>query len=342
MRKYFFVFWGRGDDWKERVGFELFCVGIEEENRFLKVNLDFKPFFIFCSRNKNEIMKKMLFYSLVFVFASFMSCNSSKNKKEAEKIAQEFFGAIKENNKNKMQSIYPEIKNLSAYFKSDSIKINTTTMHDSIVTVSVHNRFSNGFGKIFEQDISLFLKKKRNDNLSIFDSKGLTDFNDDDEYIFALNAGCLDKNIDTTDQKIANKLEKSKSIMLEMAVDVYRELKNDIRVTEWNWEIGYNGYASGRGIFYNGSRFSIPKLKYKVTYSDIQGNPVTTDDGYVTYESLNPGDSKSFTVYTSYIGSARRAQIEPKIEDDLIFKYLSQKKWNGDECSEYYKNHPSR
>lgn len=287
-------------------------------------------------------MKKILFYILALILVPFASCNSSKIKKEAEKITREFFDAVKENNKNKMQNIYPDVKNLSAYFKSDSIKVNDIAIGDSIIVVSVHNRFLNGFGKIFEQDISLFFKKEQKDNLSLVDSKGLTDFNDDDEYKFALNAGCLDKKIDTTDQRIAKKLEKSKSVMLEMAVDVYRELKNDIRVTEWNWETGYNGYASGRGIFYNGSRFSVPKLKYKVTYFDFQGNPVTTDDGYVTYESLNPGESKSFTVYTSYVGSARRARVEPIIEEDLIFKYLSQKKWNGDECSEYYKSHPSQ
>jgi hypothetical protein len=285
-------------------------------------------------------MKKILFYALALMLGAFLSCNSSKIKKEAERITRDFFDAVKVGNENKMRNIYPGVKNLSAYYKSDSISVNAIIIDDSMVTVIVHNRFLNSFGKIFEQNISLYFKQGANGNLSLFDSRGLTDFYDNDEYNFALNAGCLDMKIDTTDQRIADKLEKSKLVMLEMAVNVYSELKNDIRVTEWNWETGYDGYASGRGIFYNGSRFSVPKLKYKVTYYDFQGNPVTSDDGYVTYESLNPGESKSFIVYTSYVGSARRARVEPIIEDDLIFKYLAQKEWNGDECSEYYKSHP--
>jgi hypothetical protein len=84
----------------------------------------------------------------------------------------------------------------------------------------------------------------------------------------------------------------------------------------------------------------MPKLKYKVTYKDQFGNAITSDNGYVTYDVLDAGESKSFTFFTSYIGGASQASIELVFDDDMIFKYLSKKDWTGNECEEYFKSHP--
>ncbi len=81
-------------------------------------------------------------------------------------------------------------------------------------------------------------------------------------------------------------------------------------------------------------------MKYKVTYKGQWGNTITSDDGYVTYDVLEAGESKSFTFYTSYIGGASQASIELLFDEKMIFKYLTKKNWTGNECEEYFKNHP--
>ena len=71
---------------------------------------------------------------------------------------------------------------------------------------------------------------------------------------------------DTTDQQIVLALEKTNKVFMEKALDVYLELKKDIRVTDWSWETLYSGSASGKGIVVNNSRFDIQSLKYTVTF----------------------------------------------------------------------------
>lgn len=127
--------------------------------------------------------------------------------------------------------------------------------------------------------------------------------------------------------------------MVDKALSLYLELKMQVRVTTWNWESGYSGSASGQGIARNESPYNLPNLKYKVTYKDQLGNTTTSDDGYVTYETFESGDSKSFSFYTNYIGGASRASIELLFDEKMIFEYLSKKVWTGNECELYFKSH---
>ncbi|WP_159799778.1 hypothetical protein [Flavobacterium sp. MK4S-17] len=187
-----------------------------------------------------------------------------------------------------------------------------------------------------------FIKKIQQVLLQIIDSKGLTDFVENDNYVFGVNAGCIDKRIDTTDQVILKRIKKSKIVMLDKALDTYLELKENIKVVNWNWESGYGGSASGKGIVKNYSTFSVPNLKYKVVYKDKNGNEITSDDGYVDYNTLDSGESKSFSFYTSYVGNASRASIELVFDEDLIFKYIAKKEWSGKECNEYFEKNPEK
>jgi hypothetical protein len=127
---------------------------------------------------------------------------------------------------------------------------------------------------------------------------------------------------------------------MEMDLSVYVDLKTTIRVISWNWESGFGGSASGHGIVRNNSTYTVPNLKYKVTYRDELGSPITSDGGYVTLDALDAGESKSFTFYTSYIGGASRATIELQFDQDMIIKYLIKKDWTGHECEEFFKSHP--
>lgn len=271
-----------------------------------------------------------------------VSCQSSKDKKEAELKSKEFFSLLKQGNEKKLEVLYPGFENFDTYYKSDSAKINYTIVRNGVITVSVHNRFTNGFGKISERDISLVFRRDSTNQLKIIDSKDLAGLDEKDEYTFGINTGCIDKNNDTTDQQILKGLKKAKAVMLDKAIDVYIDLKSQIKVVSWEWESGYAGSASGKGIVRNNSTFSVPNLKYKIIYKNSSGEQITSEDGYVTSDAIDAGESKSFTFYTSYVGNATTASISLTFDDDLIFKYLAKKEWTGNECSDYYKKNPSK
>jgi hypothetical protein len=287
-------------------------------------------------------MKFILPLITLIIVTFFISCRSSKTKKEAEEKAMDFFTDLKNGDVKKMTTLYRGFGAFESYYKSDSISVNSTIEKNKTLTVSIHSRFTNGYGKMNEKDISLIFRKDSTGQLKIVDSKGLSEFDEKDDYVFGVNTGCVNKNVDTTDQQILKSLKKSKSVMLDKAVAVYLELKSQIRIINWSWESGYSGSASGRGIVKNNSTFSVPNLKYKITYKNSKGEEVTNDDGYVDYDVIEAEESKSFTFYTSYVGNATRASIELIFDENLIYKYLATKEWTGKECDEYFKNNPEK
>lgn len=287
-------------------------------------------------------MKFKLIVLISFIGTLLISCQSSKLKKEAELKAKEFFSALKNGDEKKLEALYPGFEKFDTYFKSDSARITSSNEKKGLIAVSVQNRFTNGYGKVTEKDISLFFKKDSTEQLKLIDSKGLSGFEEKDDYVFGISTGCINKTTDTTDQQILKAIQKAKIVMLDKAVDVYLELKSQIQVVNWSWESGYGGSASGKGIVRNGSTFSVPSLKYKITYKNSSGDEITNDDGYVDYEAIEAGESKSFTFYTSYVGNASRATIDLKFDEDLIYKYLAKKDWTGKECVEYFKKNPEK
>ena len=284
-------------------------------------------------------MKKIIY---VFTCVLLLSCNNSKVKKESEEKTKLFFNAIKSDKTDEVIALYPSFENFESYYKSDSINIKSCSIKDDLITVSLTNNFTNGFGKLTQSDISLFFKKDSLDNIKIFDSKGLTDFSKNDTYLFSVNYGCINKEVDTSDQQILKILKKTKPIMTDEAVNVYLELMKEVKVVDWNWETGYRNSASGDAIVKNYSSFSIPNLKYKITYKNRYGNEITSDDGYVSYDPIEAGESKSFSFYTGYVGNASKASIELIFDEDLIFKYIIEKEWNGNECNEYQNNNSKK
>lgn len=276
---------------------------------------------------------------ILLILTTFLGC-SGKRKELSENTVKEFFSAIKSENESKMTDLYPDFPKIGTYYKSDDIIIKETkAIEDKKVVVTVENSFTNGFGKKFNQTITLFLKPfdEKNDVYKIYDSKGLAGFEEKDEYIFAVKIGCIEKSADLTDQEIAKRIEASSTIMVDYALKVMQELKDKITVTSWNWHSGYAGSASGKGIVFNNSDFILPNLKYKITYFDNNENQITTDDGYITYDELEAHSSKTFTFYTSYAGNAKSATISLDFDPEMVLKYVANSEYKGTECSEYQK-----
>ena len=266
-----------------------------------------------------------------------VSCNSPKKKQNAENEVKKFYSAIREGNEEKMKALYDGAGLLSSYYKSDTASIVETILKDNDeICIKTLNQFTNGFGKKFNQEIIFYLKPDSVNKLDyyIYDSKGLCGYDDNSTYSFAKKTGCLTKD-DVSDQQIAKKLKIADEILLLKSIDVYLDLKTNVKVVNWSWQTGWGGSASGKGIVKNSSTFNLPELKYKITYKDSYGNEITTDDGYVTYDKLYSGASKSFTFYTSYVGNASRASIELVFSDKMIMDYVASKDYTGKEYQEY-------
>lgn len=283
-------------------------------------------------------MRKFTQLAFVLVLSTFIVACSGKRKELAENTTKEFFSAIKNDNTSKMDELYPEFENIGTYYKSDEVLIKETELlEEKKISVTVDNSFTNGFGKKFNQTITLYLRPEENnkDVYKIYDSKGLTSYEEKDEYVFATKTGVIDKNTILTDQEIASKLKIADKMIVKYGIETLLELKSNIKVSSWSWESGYGGSASGKGIVKNNSDFDIPKLKYNITYYDRNDNAITTDDGYVTYDKLPAGGSKSFTFYTSYVGNANTARISLDFDTEMILKYVVNKKYTGREYEEY-------
>lgn len=274
--------------------------------------------------------------TIIIVSTLVFSCGKNKQLVQSESTVNKFFNAINKEDEDSMSVYFPEISTFDSYFKSDSIKIkNSKFLNDSLVLVSTTNYFTNGFGKQTIKDIELFVIPDSIGEFSkISDSKGLTDFKENKLYSFATKTGCLQPT-DSTDVLKNEKFTAAYLFAYKLTLDKMIDFKLDVKVVDWSWKKGYGNSASGKAIVKNNSTFSIPNVKYEITYYDRSDNKITTDDGYVSYDALGAGDSKSFTFYTSYVGNASSASITLNFDEDLINDYVLQSEYEGNEYSDY-------
>ncbi len=269
----------------------------------------------------------------------FSGCTESKLKEQASTTALQFFQAVRNEDADKALALYPRFDNFETYYKSDSAIVKGVTHQDSLFIVTVHNHFTNGLGKKTEKTIYLVLKPVDEKSMTIVNSSGLSDFTAEDTYSVGLGTGCLTTS-DTLDQSILLGMNKASAIKVDQAVDLLLKLRKGCVVSDWTWETGYAGSASGKGIVTNLTGFSIPRLKYKITFKDGGGNAITEDDGYVSVDPIQDGSSKSFSFYTSYVGNASKASIELDFDSDLLLEFVGKRDdWTGKECEEYFTKH---
>lgn len=266
------------------------------------------------------------------------SCSTSK----AKSCVEEFFKAVKNEDESQMKNLYPSITDLASYMKSDEFSIKKTeSLEDEKYKVIVTNKFTNGFGKTFERDIEMFVRKS-SDEFIIYDSKGLCDYENNssykDIYKFCKNTGCI-KDTNITDVEMSKKITEGMKFALQLHKKLLSSLEEEVKIKSWEWEVSeYSGSASGKGIVYNGSSMNTSKLKYEVTYKDRGGNVITTDDGYVSYSGIESGKSESFTFYTSYVGQrADKASLKLVFDEDALLEGILNTPWSGDEYDNKYK-----
>ncbi|MDQ2178406.1 hypothetical protein [Marinifilum sp. D714] len=281
-----------------------------------------------------KTIKRIL--SICLITLTFISCGKNEKLIQSEETVNNFFSSVNKENAELMKKYYPGISTFDSYFKSDSILIRKSDfLNDSTINISVTNFFTNGFGKKNNNEIELFLTPDSLGNyLSILDSKGMTNHNENEIYQFARNTGCLLES-DTTDIQMNRKFINAQLLAYQYTIENLLDFTKNVNVVDWSWESGYGNSASGKGIVRNNTTFNIPNVKYEIKYKDRYGNVITSDDGYVTHDMLRAGESKSFTFYSSYVGNASRASISLEFDEEMISEYVLDNEYSGNEYELY-------
>lgn len=271
---------------------------------------------------KSSFSNKIILTPLIFIFCIFFQSCNPISKDKIKVTVESFFLAYREGDFYSLFPIYPDIAKLKGSFrKSTSIDLDTkdiSIVNDSTIIVSVTHHWVNPYGVDNPTKMKFYMTKK-GEKYIILDSKNFCIYDDDELYNFACKTGAIKSWCDTTDLSISEKISDVKSMYDLAKTHVKHTITSGLSVNKgWKWESGYSGdYATGKAIVSNNTSFPIRKPKYKITYFKSDNKTVvTTDDGIVCYDVLMPGQSKSFSWYTSYIGNAQYAKISIEYDDE--------------------------
>lgn len=286
----------------------------------------------------------------IFLTISLQSCNSTDQetvnednlvRQKVKTMVENFFSVYKSEDILKTFEFYPNIINLKGDFrKSSSIDLNIDDIiifNDVYIVVNLTHHWVNAFGVDYIEKIILYVTKK-GDTYKILDSKNFCLYNDIKLYNFALKTGAIDIFRDTTDITISDKIASTTELYNLTLDKIETNIKYGLQVNKgWKWESSYySDYATGGAIVTNNSLFPIKNPRYIVTYKYDNGAFVTSDEGYVCYDVIMPGESRSFSWYTPYIGNATKANLKVVCDDkewvEEIIVYLP---FNGMEYSKY-------
>lgn len=280
-----------------------------------------------------------VFFVILILCSTIYGCKTEKRLAIDTIEKLEYY--MKNKQVDRVSEIYPTVVNLvySDCYKTDAYIVKEVEkLGNKRFAIYVESQFENVFGKKYTQNMTLYLcPSEDGKKYIIYDSYKFVDYRDANKYYdIARKTGCLYEKVDITDQEIAKKMEMAKAIFSYLCLKVRQEWEKQIIIKTWSWRTSYYGNtARGKGICVNNSDFPISKPKYKITYIDRQGNVLTTDNGYISYDVIYPGHSQAFTFYSGYIGNASKASIEMLFDEEKIEECVLTQNYTGTEYIEY-------
>lgn len=271
-------------------------------------------------------MKKFLFSLLISVL--FISCDN--DKKYAEQAVIDFLSYAKSNNEEGMAKVFPKISDIGYYPIFDNYEITEIKNQSGYYDVHV-SAYRGGSPKEY-----LFFvypsEDKSEKSYYISESTGIIDVYSHELYDFAKKTGCI-TDYCYFDSDNAKRFSAAKFILFMKSQEVRQELYN-VYVSDYNWSKVGSG-ASIKGIAKNESRYNLDHVKYIARFQDYDGNEICTDNGTLFYDTFRSNSSRSFSVYSSYIGGAKRVYFSIEYDDDFIEKEALKMPCTGKEYDEY-------
>lgn len=262
-------------------------------------------------------MKNIKHYLLFIMMAiTIVSCHDYKS--ESKKVVTEFMNSVKGNNVSDMQKYYPEVKKLDNYYKTNSFSIKSVKeIDDDYYQVTVSNSYKTFFGDLSNNEISFFLAPSEDGKTMVIkDSDGLSDLSDLKVYKYAERMGYLPKS-HLRDQAMASCMLNLLNEALCKAMEIKEDIYSFITISHIDWQTGYfDNSGSGSFVVNNDSEIPFINPVYKL-YFEYKGDVITEDKGLVCSGTLEPGEKRSVSFYTPYVGHANRVRvaIEPSVEN---------------------------
>lgn len=229
---------------------------------------------------------------LLLCLGCFTACKN-KSEKAAELLTKEFFKALKQDDTTSLYRLYPSYRNFEIHYKSDTAEITDTKTKNDLIEVTVKNGFTNIKKTYFERNITLIIKNE-NGKLSIADSRGLSDIKSTEIWPTIVQKKLTDTSIVKTDQEWQKISQKAYELVIEDIKKVMEKLKVEVPVSNVSWDKEY-GFVDGKAKVSNNTKFPIYNLKYQVAYMDANHKILELKDGYVSYDTIQPGQIREIT-----------------------------------------------
>ncbi|MDO5570054.1 MAG: hypothetical protein Q4F97_01125 [Bacteroidales bacterium] len=286
-------------------------------------------------------MNKILFPIVVIFSLILFSCKSDKQKR-AETVTEDFLSALKTQDVEKMQQLYPSVLNIEIFFASDtSFIIDSYKLYDNGIQVSAESQYINENGAVEIRKILFFLypDEENSNGYLVKDSFGLCSFENYPHFKFAVNTGCISPDNPLTDQQAIKQLKIAKELLYIYARLMYNNLESNIKIVSSTISSRDQYGAQGFATVVNNSEFTLPDLKYIIIYYDDNNNEVYEDTGWVTQNSFEPGQTIGFDFKTKYTPQASNASFELDFDLELILDFVKEDNiYKGTEYKEYIEN----
>jgi len=252
-------------------------------------------------------MKKLIL--ILSVVISLSSCSEYKMKKNVENLIKSYKTAVEKSDSTMIDSLYKGSLFHKKYEINDTL-VNIIKVNDTTIIAEM-------------KDDKRFIINNKDNKYKIVNSHKLYNFIDEVEYlILGERIKIINPKRDTLDNELYDRIIKTMFFLTTKTSSIKYYLENSIIIKNKTASSGYGSSISGNFIVKNLTSFSIPKLKYTITYLDRNGNIITEDDDYVSYGTLESYSSQSVSFYTSYVPNCSKYRIELNISYNLIRDYV--------------------
>ena len=261
-------------------------------------------------RKVSTIISEIIFISF-FIFSVFLNSCSTSKENMAKTTASSFLVALQKQDMSGMRIYYPDIDNIEVFFACDTFVINhINPIDENGFQIKASNYYLNESKDIVVKEVILFIYPddynaisvniKNNTGFYITDSYGLCSWKNYPHYEFARNTGCINDKLILSDQQAVHRLRVAKDLLFYFSKRMHNEMENNIIVTDKRLISKDLNHAMGCAIVINNTEFSLPDLKYVITYYDIDNKKVAEDSGWITQEPFASGDTLKFNFETNF------------------------------------------
>lgn len=273
-----------------------------------------------------------IFNPILMICAIFLiSCTNGIKK--SEEVVRGFVAAATDQDSVEMVKYYPSIKPyISKLDKIEDVEIDDVSEKDKVYSVKCTSGFYDEKSRFVQNKVTFFVEKTDKGWL-ISDSKGMIhlppDMGNYPEKIGAIKET-------SRDREIGQKYDDIVACFFSDLFSHTLELVSGIKKLNWSWEADW-GTPNGNCTIRNTLPFSVSNVKYKITYYN-GGEVVGTDDGTAA-SSMDPGETKSFSFYSSGVNGykAQSAGILFEVPEEYALEWTLSQPFSGNEFAEFKK-----